>query len=733
MPLSPETAAKSDAPATKGDHNNTAADAKKNLAQEAADERARAQKAAAEKAAAEKAAAEKAAAEKAATEKAAAEKAATEKAATEKAAKDGTSPSASDSSAWSSMATSIKKAGAFAWEAASEYLPSFGLYHSASEQKAEIKKEESLDLDKLVSASCSGDTCKAPAAAPESPDKLISSLKAKHQTSVGGFGLTADIDPKDLKFQTDHASILNTNQLNDVRLAELQGLEQQKVRVLSDVQKLGNADVHRDASGKVDAYRTADGTKVFLNEMGTTEVKPDGSIIRKDKSGHVYFEMTKDGSYKGDTTTGQAEVDATTGAITLRDKQGNIIAVQHKDRLRPSTIHTSDSTVEINVEDMNMPIAQGVQSFIDRAKQEGKPVQFTYKNAIVNANPDGSVIGVLNDGTGFMAIDPKHIVVRRADGSYELHGPEGPAQKLTAVEMWKKLKEQGLSDLQIAKLRFEMHEYAKHKRLHLGDGHNEIHLDGKTITAVSGQTVVTNAEGQIAAVDQARQITATYNPETNSTTIRNAQGDTTKIAIDDQGKAKIDDRQLKAEHGRVEFENHDSINADRSISFANGTNYHTDGSTTFRDGSSFNADGSITSASGVKSPGVGSNGGRVETIAEAQKEAQAVSMAAYAQSVASSLRGLAASGHASASDLAALASAYSSICSAVAALDDSCDPATRVQLMMTQDSVGSALDVATGQVCRKEEVVKIIDDLKSDNPAVRSDLLATLRYSAAAA
>jgi hypothetical protein len=128
---------------------------------------------------------------------------------------------------------------------------------------------------------------------------------------------------------------------------------------------------------------------------------------------------------------------------------------------------------------------------------------------------------------------------------------------------------------------------------------------------------------------------------------------------------------------------------DNAVMFRDGTNIHDDG-TIEKNGVNFDSAGEVTSYS--SGSGHNANGGSSEVGAENIARSQV----SQAESIASSIRGRAASGHVTAGDIAALQSSMASLSVLVSSLAQFPDAGVLAGAVMAKDDVAGSMEMALG-------------------------------------
>ncbi len=702
MPITENTAKHDVTPVAKpGEAHETAAqEAQKKLAAEAT---------AAAKAKAEAEAAAKAKAQADAIAKAKAEAEAKAKGdAKPEAPKDG------KSTGWLDMIeSSASKAAGAIWDSATSVLPVLNLIHSDSTNRAVEKKEDGqLDLKKLVSDTCSGNSCK------------VDSTTYNKDALPGFEFIKKDVqdDKSPIMMQKDYVSAKDMEAINKCFEAVCKN---NGAPLAFDARKFLQGDVHQSTDGTV-AVRSGD-TTAFKNPDGTlTTADIHGLISQKDKDGKLIFQLNKEGHFTGAMQNGNIiDIDPKTVTMRMLDKNGKPAVEVHNGKSFEIVGEFKNGKVVISEKEITpKTMIDLLREAREEAKASGKPQVRTWINGQFVVQPDGSAMGLQSDGTAILSVSSDKYLVRNHDGSYLLF-TEGGAEpeKLNRSEVEEVLKHHHVEAAIIAAALLRMRHYERCHKLE-GANHTSVSLINGVLQSTVADTVQTTQSGnKVVATDLStgQKIEADVKAKTVKAT--DDQGQTTDI----QGTAtgfNVAGNGWKYNDGKVTTSNGDVIE-NGNIHFANGTTYHNNGSTTFKDGSSFNADGSVTDHNGVR-----------HTAAEAQavavKEAQAASMTAYAEGIAGSLRSLASSGHASLGDLAALESAYSSICSAVMALGAECDPAARVKLMMAQDDIGSSLEATLAALTQPDpQTLKVEEALsyaRNNGNENADNVLASLQY-----
>lgn len=704
MPITENTAKHDVTPVAKpGEAHDTAAqEAQKKLAAEAA--------------AATKAKAE---AEAAAKAKAQAEAAAKAKAEAEAKAKGDAKPEAAKdgkSTGWLDMIeSSASKAAGAIWDSAASVLPVLNLVHSDSAHKAVEKKEEGqLDLKKLVSDTCSGNSC-----------KIDSNTETKGAWTGFDF-INKDVqdDKSAIMVKKDYVSAKDMEAINNC----FESVCKDKGAPAFDAKKFLQGDVHQSTDGTT-AVRSGD-TTAFKNPDGTlTTADIHGLISQKDKDGKLIFQINKEGHFIGALQNGNiADIDPKTMTMRILDKNGKPAIEVHNGKTFEIVGEFKNGKVEISEKEITpKTMIDLLREAREEAKASGKPQVRTWANGQFVVEPDGSVMGLQSDGTAILSVASDKYLVRNPDGSYLLYTEgESEPEKLNRSEVEKVLKNHHVEAAIIAAALLRMRRYEKCHKLE-GDDHTSVSLiNGVLQSTVAGTLQTTQSDNKVVSTDLSTGQKIEADVKARTVKVTDDHGQTTDVQGTTNGGFNVAGNGWKYNEGKVTTAHGDVIE-NGNIHFTNGTTYHNDGSTTFKDGSSFNADGSVTDRNGVRH-------NSAEAQAVAVKEAQAASMTAYAEGIAGSLRSLASSGHASLGDLAALESAYSSICSAVMALGAECDPAARVKLMMAQDDIGSSLEATLAaltqpgpQTLKAEETLNYNRN-NADNVNNADNALVSLRY-----
>lgn len=710
MPITENTAKHDITPVAKpGEaHDSAAQEAQKKLAAEAA---------AAAKAKAEAEA--KAKAEEAARAKAKAEAESEAK----KKLEEKQATTAPSGSLLDSLASGVKKAGSLAWDTATSYLPTMSFFHGET-PKAEIKHEQSqLNIKDMIQNTCSGDTCK------------VDSNVLPPGGSLPGFELT---DKKQPAWpSSDKVDLTLSKENKELLLSYIKDSATIDRTKASDVEKLAIGDVHRDKNGRVDGIRLPDGTIKLISENGeTTEVRPDGTQIRHAANGDFMFERFADGRIKKGALKegGFAQWDEATKSYIMTDRNGQIVARLESGKKTVAHLIFTDNDIIVQ---NDIPDFHNNAGYLDGLRKQSLEAHRSFihvtDKATIVVGADGTMIGAQKDGTTFISVGDDHYLVRNTDGSFELFGKgETSSQKFSKEQLKEMLLARHLKLWEINAIKFAMSEFARCHTI-IGANNTKLTVNNGEVKVVSGATELNQRNLAIQATDTKTGRTASVDIGTGEAQTTDAQGHKTELTRNQNGEPIIHGAGYTAVGDQVQTDNGDHF-VGRTIQMANGTQYDGQGRTKFIDGSSFNADNSVTARDGTRISSVAEQQQHQQQMTARQemavKEAQAASMTAYAEGIAGSLRGLAASGHASAGDLAALESAYSSICSAVMSLGDECDPSARVKLMMAQDDIGSSLDITLAAVSRKDEqIIKAEDKLTANGTdSSRTNLLAALRY-----
>ncbi|MBP9090597.1 hypothetical protein KBI23_06165 [bacterium] len=583
---------------------------------------------------------------------------------------------ASDESMAAYISSGIDKASSLLTDAAA-LLPTLSIG-----DKTKPASNDKVDISSFLKENCKTDA----------KSELCKTTKV--DTGIGDFVFKADkplVEDKKVGASLSTAeTILSSSDWHKLFTA----YDSQDPSKASQVERTTKALVHRDATGKTDVVRTAEGTILRTTDGGQLNASDAGDKVKIGPDGKIQFTLDKDRNFTAALDGGNSIVIERGSELAyFVDAKGNRFGHVFNRKDNGLEVYGEYKNGNLVVTSEEMKTKEGLAKIVETAAAEaaktGKTVVIQADGGIVAVAADQSFVALQNDGSSIVSMPDGRYLVRTSKGELSICSPDGTTEKISK-EFLDSIRESKRPEmLALRKAAAQLVQFSITHTLHGTDGKASLSMIDNTLSGSVVESFNTAQKDGVTTTTNLENNTSQSVDISNKTVVNtDAKGNKTTLEALPNGQFKITTKNYTYDSGTVTTKEGDVFSANH-VRLANGTELDSNNTVTMADGTTMRADGSYTSQSRGKAEMV---------MASKAAESKAASMAGYAEGMAGAIRSRAASGNATASDIASLESVFAGLCDAVASLGMVGDPSVSFKLYSAKGTVSESISTSLAKL-----------------------------------
>jgi hypothetical protein len=462
----------------------------------------------------------------------------------------------------------------------------------------------------------------------------------------------------------------------------------------SQIESTAKGLIHRDATGRADVVRTAEGTILRTTDGGVLNASDAGDKIKVGPDGKIQFTLDKDRNFRAALEGGNSVVIERGSELAyFVDAEGNRFGhvINRKDG--GFGVYGEYKNGSLVVTDEEMKTKEGLGKIVDagaaEAAKTGKTVLIQADGGIVAVASDKSFVALQNDGSSIVSMPDGRYLVRNSKGELSICSPDGSTEEISK-EFLASIRESKKPEMLALRTAAEkLRIFSTTGKLQGNDEKASLSMVDNILRGRVAESFTTEQkDGVTTTTNLENGVTQTVDFKEKTVENKSVDGTVDRIEAKADGQFKIQTKNYTYDSGTVTTKEGDVISANH-VRLANGTEIDGNNTVTMADGTTMRADGSYNSQSRTRNEMV---------MATKAAESKAASMAGYAEGMAGAIRSRAASGHATASDIASLESVFAGLCDAVASLGMVGDPSVSFKLYSAKGTVSESISTSLAKL-----------------------------------